>query len=207
MNKLYNKLSKEISEYFNDKYDISLTLFDFQLTRKEFDGDVTLVIFPILKYIKANPQILSKEIGEYLINSSSIISSYNVINGFLNLTISDNFYVDILNEIIHDHNYGLKKIDNNSKTIIVEFSSPNTNKPLHLGHIRNNLLGDSVSKILEANGNKVVKTQIINDRGIHVCKSMLSWKLFGNGETPEKAKIKGDKFVGNFYVLFEKKYK
>ena len=207
MNKLYTKLSKEILENLNNKYDISLNSFDFQLTRKEFDGDITLVIFPLLKYIKENPQTLSKEIGEYLISNSSIISSYNVINGFLNLTISNKYYVDILNEIIHNDNYGLKKIDNNSKKIIVEFSSPNTNKPLHLGHIRNNLLGDSVSKILKANGNKVVKTQIINDRGIHICKSMLSWKLFGNGETPEKAKIKGDKFVGNYYVIFEKKYK
>ena len=205
MNKLYTKLSKEILEYLHNKYDISLNSFDFQLTRKEFDGDITLVIFPLLKYIKENPQTLSKEIGEYLISNSSIISSYNVINGFLNLTISNKYYVDILNEIIHDDNYGLKKIDNNSKKIIVEFSSPNTNKPLHLGHIRNNLLGDSVSKILKANGNKVVKTQIINDRGIHICKSMISWKLFGNGETPEKAKIKGDKFVGNYYVIFEKK--
>ena len=207
MNELYLKLSKELSKYFQNKYNISLNLFDFQLTRKEFDGDITLVVYPILKYIKLNPQVISKDIGEYLINSSSIISSYNIISGFLNFTISDNYYIKILNEIIHNDDYGLKKIDNNSKTIIVEFSSPNTNKPLHLGHIRNNLLGDSVAKILEANGNKVVKTQIINDRGIHICKSMVSWELYGNGDTPEKVNIKGDKFVGNFYVLFEKKYR
>ena len=207
MKELYHKLSKELSKYFQNKYNISLNLFDFQLTRKEFDGDITLVVYPILKYIKLNPQVISKDIGEYLINSSSIISSYNIISGFLNFTISDNYYIKILNEIIHNDDYGLKKIDNNSKTIIVEFSSPNTNKPLHLGHIRNNLLGDSVAKILEANGNKVVKTQIINDRGIHICKSMVSWELYGNGDTPEKVNIKGDKFVGDFYVLFEKKYR
>ena len=207
MNELYHKLSKELSKYFQNKYNISLNLFDFQLTRKEFDGDITLVVYPILKYIKLNPQVISKDIGEYLINSSSIISSYNIISGFLNFTISDNYYIKILNEIIHKDNYGFKKTDNNSKTIIVEFSSPNTNKPLHLGHIRNNLLGDSVAKILEANGNKVVKTQIINDRGIHICKSMVSWELYGNGDTPEKVNIKGDKFVGDFYVLFEKKYR
>ena len=207
MKELYHKLSKELSKYFQNKYNISLNLFDFQLTRKEFDGDITLVVYPILKYVKLNPQEISKDIGEYLINSSSIISSYNIISGFLNFTISDNYYIKILNEIIHNDDYGLKKIDNNSKTIIVEFSSPNTNKPLHLGHIRNNLLGDSVAKILEANGNKVVKTQIINDRGIHICKSMVSWELYGNGDTPEKVNIKGDKFVGNFYVLFEKKYR
>ena len=207
MKELYHKLSKELSKYFQNKYNISLNLFDFQLTRKEFDGDITLVVYPILKYIKLNPQVISKDIGEYLINSSSIISSYNIISGFLNFTISDNYYIKILNEIIHKDNYGFKKTDNNSKTIIVEFSSPNTNKPLHLGHIRNNLLGDSVAKILEANGNKVVKTQIINDRGIHICKSMVSWELYGNGDTPEKVNIKGDKFVGDFYVLFEKKYR
>ena len=207
MKELYHKLSKELSKYFQNKYNISLNLFDFQLTRKEFDGDITLVVYPILKYIKLNPQVISKDIGEYLINSSSMISSYNIISGFLNFTISDNYYIKILNEIIHNDDYGLKKIDNNSKTIIVEFSSPNTNKPLHLGHIRNNLLGDSVAKILEANGNKVVKTQIINDRGIHICKSMVSWELYGNGDTPEKVNIKGDKFVGDFYVLFEKKYR
>ena len=207
MKELYHKLSKELSKYFQNKYNISLNLFDFQLTRKEFDGDITLVVYPILKYIKLNPQVISKDIGEYLINSSSIISSYNIISGFLNFTISNNYYIKILNEIIHNDDYGLKKIDNNSKTIIVEFSSPNTNKPLHLGHIRNNLLGDSVAKILEANGNKVVKTQIINDRGIHICKSMVSWELYGNGDTPEKVNIKGDKFVGDFYVLFEKKYR
>ena len=207
MNELYHKLSKELSKYFQNKYNISINLFDFQLTRKEFDGDITLVVYPILKYIKLNPQVISKDIGEYLINSSSTISSYNIISGFLNFTISDNYYIKILNEIIHNDDYGLKKIDNNSKTIIVEFSSPNTNKPLHLGHIRNNLLGDSVAKILEANGNKVVKTQIINDRGIHICKSMVSWELYGNGDTPEKVNIKGDKFVGDFYVLFEKKYR
>ena len=207
MNELYHKLSNELSKYFQNKYNISLNLFDFQLTRKEFDGDITLVVYPILKYIKLNPQVISKDIGEYLINSSSIISSYNIISGFLNFTISDNYYIKILNEIIHNDDYGLKKIDNNSKTIIVEFSSPNTNKPLHLGHIRNNLLGDSVAKLLEANGNKVVKTQIINDRGIHICKSMVSWELYGNGDTPEKVNIKGDKFVGDFYVLFEKKYR
>jgi len=207
MKELYHKLSKELSKYFQNKYNISLNLFDFQLTRKEFDGDITLVVYPLLKYVKLNPQEISKDIGEYLINSSSIISSYNIISGFLNFTISNNYYIKILNEIIHNDDYGLKKIDNNSKTIIVEFSSPNTNKPLHLGHIRNNLLGDSVAKILEANGNKVVKTQIINDRGIHICKSMVSWELYGNGDTPKKVNIKGDKFVGDFYVLFEKKYR
>ena len=207
MNQLYHKLSEELSKYFQNKYNISLNLFDFQLTRKEFDGDITLVVYPILKYVKLNPQEISKDIGEYLINSSSMISSYNIISGFLNFTISDNYYIKILNEIINNDNYGLKKIDNNSETVIVEFSSPNTNKPLHLGHIRNNLLGDSVAKILEANGNKVVKTQIINDRGIHICKSMVSWELYGNGDTPEKVNIKGDKFVGDFYVLFEKKYR
>ena len=207
MKELYHKLSKELSKYFQNKYNISLNLFDFQLTRKEFDGDITLVVYPILKYVKLNPQEISKDIGEYLINSSSMISSYNIISGFLNFTISDNYYIKILNEIIHKDNYGFKKTDNNSKTIIVEISSPNTNKPLHLGNIRNNLLGDSVAKILEANGNKVVKTQIINDRGIHICKSMVSWELYGNGDTPEKVNIKGDKFVGDFYVLFEKKYR
>ncbi|MDG2396356.1 MAG: arginine--tRNA ligase [Flavobacteriaceae bacterium] len=207
MGKLINKLTQSLNYFLESEYNLTFKSFEFQATRKEFEGDLTLVVFPLVNLVKVNPNTLSNEIGKFLLNSSGCVSNFNVIKGFLNLTILDEYYLESLNEIISNKNFGFIKKSKTSNTVLVEYSSPNTNKPLHLGHIRNNLLGFSISKILEANGNKVIKTQIINDRGIHICKSMLAWKLYGNGVTPKQSGIKGDLLVGNFYILFEKHYK
>ncbi len=180
---------------------------EFQATRKEFEGDITLVIFPMLRVIKTNPVQLGNDIGQYLLKHSVLVKKFNVVKGFLNLVIADQFYLDFFNTIKNNSTYGFVNHTNNDKAIMVEYSSPNTNKPLHLGHIRNNLLGYSVAEIIKASGRKVYKTQIINDRGIHICKSMVAWQRFGNGETPENTGIKGDKLVGNYYVKFDKVYK
>lgn len=178
-----------------------------QKTKKEFVGDWTLVCFPLLKISRKNPAVTAEEIGAYLKENDSKISDYNVINGFLNLSINVNSWVDLLENISKDENFGFKPVTENSPLVMIEYSSPNTNKPLHLGHIRNNLLGFSLSEIMKANGYKVVKTNIVNDRGIHICKSMLAWQKFGNGATPESVGKKGDHLVGDYYVAFDKAYK
>ena len=193
-------------------YGIAMENVEIQQTRKEFEGDYTLVLFPLLKHIKANPQEIGEKLGDYLSSHAlwegqPIVSGYNVVKGFLNLSICENYFLHFLHQIAPEKDYGKKPITKDSPAVIVEYSSPNTNKPLHLGHIRNNLLGFSMAKIIEATGKKVYKTQIINDRGIHICKSMIAWQLFGKGETPESTREKGDKLVGKYYVLFDKAYK
>lgn len=178
-----------------------------QKTKKEFEGDVTVVVFPFVKAARKSPEGAGQEIGEYLVQNSHVISAFNVIKGFLNLSINRTYWIDLLNNISADEKFGTVASDDNSPLMMIEYSSPNTNKPLHLGHIRNNLLGFSISEIQKANGWQVVKTNIVNDRGIHICKSMLAWKLFGNGETPESTGMKGDHLVGKYYVVFDKAYK
>ena len=206
MHSLAKKISEILTPFIKETFDVSISQFDFQSTRKEFEGDITLVTFSLLKFIKTNPAKLSNQIGEFLKTRSELVSDFNVVKGFLNLSIKDRYYVDALNQISKVKYYGHRKPYSN-KTILIEYSSPNTNKPLHLGHIRNNLLGYSVAKIIEASGNKVIKTQIINDRGIHICKSMVAWKKFGSGETPKSTGLKGDKLVGNYYVRFDQELK
>lgn len=178
-----------------------------QKTKKEFTGHLTLVVFPFLRASKKGPEQTAQEIGEYLAANEPFVSEFNVIKGFLNLTIASEAWIDLLQTINGDENYGIKKADENSPLVMIEYSSPNTNKPLHLGHVRNNLLGYSLSNIMAANGNKVVKTNIVNDRGIHICKSMLAWLKYGNGETPESSGKKGDHLIGDYYVAFDKHYK
>lgn len=187
-------------------YGVSLPTVEFQPTRKDFEGDITVVIFPMLRYIKGNPEVIGQKIGEYLEKQLEDISRFNVIKGFLNLVVRDSYYVDFFSGIKGKADYGFEKASS-PDAVMVEYSSPNTNKPLHLGHIRNNLLGYSVAEILKASGKKVYKTQIINDRGIHICKSMLAWLKFGKGETPADSGLKGDAFVGRYYVAFDKAYK
>lgn len=178
-----------------------------QKTRREFTGDITLVVFPLLKISGKAPDKTAGEIGQYLRENCQEVIDYNVIKGFLNLVVADDYFLDFLNMAYHKENYGFTSIPEKPQTIMVEYSSPNTNKPLHLGHIRNNLLGYAVSSILEANGKKVIKTNLVNDRGIHICKSMLAWQKWGNGETPESSKKKGDHLVGEYYVKFDQEYK
>lgn len=187
-------------------YDITIPSVEFQPTRKDFEGDITIVVFPMLRYIKGNPEQIGIQIGTYLEKELNEVKGFNVIKGFLNLVISDNYYKNFFDSIKYDESYG-RKPEQDNNAILVEYSSPNTNKPLHLGHIRNNLLGYSVAEILKADGNRVYKTQIINDRGIHICKSMLAWQMFGNGETPESTGLKGDKLAGLYYVKFNQVYK
>jgi arginyl-tRNA synthetase len=188
-------------------FDITIDKVEFQTTRKEFEGDITMVIFPLLKVVKSNPVELGNKIGNYLVENVSDVSRFNVVSGFLNIVISDEYYLNFFNEIKDNEKFGFVTPNPDEKAVMVEYSSPNTNKPLHLGHVRNNLLGYSVAEIIKASGKKVYKTQIINDRGIHICKSMLAWQKFGNGETPESTGQKGDKLVGNYYVAFDKAYK
>jgi len=178
-----------------------------QKTKKEFEGDLTVVIFPFVKAAHKSPEQTGQEIGEYLLKNNPVISSFNVIKGFLNLSISQNYWLETLAEIHSDSQFGITAPTDQSELMMIEYSSPNTNKPLHLGHVRNNLLGHSIAEIQKANGWKVVKTNIVNDRGIHICKSMLAWKLFGNGETPDSSGLKGDHLVGKYYVIFDKAYK
>ena len=188
--------------YSNDKIQILL-----QKTRREFEGDLTLVVFPLINYSGKNLIDTANEIGNHLENNIKEINKFNVVKGFLNLSISSKYWLDRFIKLYSIKNYGFIAPDNNSPTYIIEYCSPNTNKPLHLGHIRNNLLGYSMSKILEASGKKVKKVQIINDRGIHICKSMVAWQKFANGETPQKTGVKGDHFVGKYYVKFDQQYK
>jgi arginyl-tRNA synthetase len=178
-----------------------------QKTKKEFQGHWTLVVFSLLKISRKNPEQTATEIGEYLIKNQPVVAAYNVVKGFLNLTVASAYWVDNLNDIHKTEKYGIKEVCEKSPLILIEYSSPNTNKPLHLGHIRNNLLGHSISEILKATGNKVVKTNIVNDRGIHICKSMLAWKLWGGGETPDSTGKKGDHLTGDYYVKFDQEYK
>jgi len=186
---------------------ITETLIQIQKTKKEFEGHLTLVVFPLLKISKKTPEQTSVEIGEYLVKNQPAISGFNVIKGFLNLTISPAYWIETLNAIHQNPHYGTQKASPDSPLVMIEYSSPNTNKPLHLGHIRNNLLGYSISEILKATGNHVVKTNIVNDRGVHICKSMLAWKLWGNDETPESSGKKGDHLIGDYYVKFDQEYK
>ncbi|MDP2890699.1 MAG: arginine--tRNA ligase [Bacteroidota bacterium] len=186
---------------------IESSLVQLQNTRKEFNGDITIVVFPFVRMSKKSPEQTAAEIGDYLQQNVTEVSSYNVVKGFLNLVISADYWISILNSVTSTEKYGITEPTESSKLVMVEYSSPNTNKPLHLGHIRNNLLGFSLGEIMKANGNKVVKTNIVNDRGIHICKSMYAWKMWGNGQTPENTGIKGDHLVGNFYVKFDQEYK
>lgn len=200
-------IESSVKKGFSTLYDTEIPSVEFQATRKEFDGDITVVVFPMLRFKKGNPVQIGEDLGKYLVENVTEITNYNVVKGFLNLVIADAFYLDFFNSIYNEANFGTVTPKDDEKAIMVEYSSPNTNKPLHLGHVRNNLLGFSVSEIIKAAGKKVYKTQIINDRGIHICKSMLAWQKFGEGETPESTGLKGDKLVGNYYVKFDQEYK
>ena len=210
-------LTPAIIEAVQKQFDITIDKIEFQATRKDFEGDITMVIFPLLKVIKGNPVEIGTKIGTHLVENLAEVEKFNVVAGFLNIVISDAFYLTFFNGIKDNSSYGFVEASSDStrgkaelseaKAVMVEYSSPNTNKPLHLGHVRNNLLGYSVAEIIKASGKKVYKTQIINDRGIHICKSMLAWQKYGNGQTPETSGLKGDKLVGNFYVAFDKEYK
>ena len=200
-------LTPSIQKAIQALFDVTVDKIEFQTTRKEFEGDITMVIFPLLKVIKSNPVELGNKIGNYLVENLPEVTRFNVVSGFLNIVISDGYYLNFFNGIKDNTKFGYVTPNPDDKAIMVEYSSPNTNKPLHLGHVRNNLLGYSVAEIIKASGKKVYKTQIINDRGIHICKSMLAWEKFGNGETPESTGLKGDKLVGKYYVEFDKAYK
>lgn len=204
--KINSVLKSELSKYLKLKYNLDFNDFEIQQTRKDFEGDLTIVIFPLLKYIKQNPVNLGKELGTFILNNSVHVTGFNIIQGFLNLTISSFYYLEFLNNCLND-DYGFTRTKKNSSLYLVEYSSPNTNKPLHLGHIRNILLGYSMSKILEASGKRVNKTQIINDRGIHICKSIVAWLKYGDNKSPSDSNEKGDFFVGKYYILFDKIYK
>lgn len=188
-------------------YNVEIPSVEFQATRKDFEGDITVVVFPLLRYKKGNPVQIGEDLGKYLVDNINEITNYNVVKGFLNLVVDNSFYTNFFNQIATNTSYGFISPSADDSSRMVEYSSPNTNKPLHLGHVRNVLLGYSVAEILKASGKKVYKTQIINDRGIHICKSMLAWEKFGNGETPENTGLKGDKLVGNYYVKFDQEYK
>lgn len=187
--------------------DVPATQVQLQKTKKEFEGHLTLVVFPFLRMSKKGPEQTAQEIGEYLQANEPSVAAFNVIKGFLNLTIASSAWIELLNGIHADKQYGIVAATDNSPLVMIEYSSPNTNKPLHLGHVRNNLLGNALANIVAANGNKVVKTNIVNDRGIHICKSMLAWQKYGNGETPESSGKKGDHLIGDYYVSFDKHYK
>ncbi|GAB4515030.1 MAG: arginine--tRNA ligase [Allomuricauda sp.] len=203
---LQNDLTQKVIEAVKQLYQVELPTVEFQPTRKDFEGDITVVVFPMLRHVKGNPVQIGAEIGKYLEANVDEVSKCNVVQGFLNIVIEDSYYLDFFNSISNETDFGYVKSQSDD-AVMVEYSSPNTNKPLHLGHIRNNLLGYSVAEILKASGKKVYKTQIINDRGIHICKSMLAWQKFGDGETPESSGLKGDHLVGNYYVAFDKAYK
>ncbi|MDE6218755.1 MAG: arginine--tRNA ligase [Muribaculaceae bacterium] len=207
--KIEDIISKGVAEATSALYgtEIDTKLVQPQATRKEFEGNFTVVVFPLLKISRKSPEATATEIGEWLKGNVSAIGSYNVVKGFLNLTIDPAYWLQTLADIEAECDFGVRHADENSELVMVEYSSPNTNKPLHLGHVRNNLLGYSLACILEANGKKVVKTNIVNDRGIHICKSMLAWKKWGNGATPESTGKKGDHLIGDFYVLFSSRLK
>jgi arginyl-tRNA synthetase len=204
---IQNTIEIAVKKAIKNIFDVDINAVEFQATRKDFDGDITIVIFALLRTIKGNPVEIGTKIGEYLKENVLEVSDFNVVKGFLNLSISDSTFIAAFNTVFATDDFGITKLIPNQKEVMVEYCSPNTNKPLHLGHIRNNLLGYSVAEIIAATGKKVWKTQIINDRGIHICKSMLAWEQFGNGETPESTGLKGDKLVGNYYVKFDQEYK
>jgi arginyl-tRNA synthetase len=204
---LQETLTTHIQQAVQNVFGLTIEKVEFQATRKDFEGDVTMVVFPLVKALKGNPVEIGTQIGNYLVANTVEVEKFNVVAGFLNLVIADAFYINFFNTIKDNETFGFVAPKGGEKAVMVEYSSPNTNKPLHLGHIRNNLLGYSVAEIIKASGKKVYKTQIINDRGIHICKSMLAWQKFGNGQTPESTGLKGDKLVGNFYVEFDKQYK
>ena len=204
---LHHTLTSHIQKAVLELFNISIEKVEFQATRKEFEGDITMVVFPLVKALKGNPVEIGNQIGNYLVANVNEVAKFNVVGGFLNIVISDAFYVAFFNTIKNNETFGFVAPKEGEKAVMVEYSSPNTNKPLHLGHIRNNLLGYSVAEIIKASGKKVYKTQIINDRGIHICKSMLAWQKFGKGETPETSEIKGDHLVGKYYVRFDKELK
>jgi arginyl-tRNA synthetase len=202
-------ISKAAGEAVKALYGMDATekMLQLQKTRSEFEGNLTLVVFPFVKAAKKSPEQTAQEIGEYLQANCAAVEKFNVVKGFLNLSIGDGAWLQLLETIDKDEQFGMKQANENSPLVMIEYSSPNTNKPLHLGHVRNNLLGWSLAKIMEANGNKVVKTNIVNDRGIHICKSMLAWLKYGNGETPETSGKKGDHLIGDYYVAFDKHYR
>lgn len=203
---LQDTLELHVKAAIKTLFKAELESVEFQATRKEFAGDITVVVFPMLRVVKGNPAVIGEQVGQYLQDNVDMVKGFNVVKGFLNIEIDDSYYINFFNGIKEKEDYGFAELKDD-KAVMVEYSSPNTNKPLHLGHVRNVLLGYSVSEILKASGKKVYKTQIINDRGIHICKSMLAWQRFGNGETPESTGLKGDKLVGNYYVEFDKAYK
>ena len=202
---IQSQLESKVKEGFLALFETALPTVEFQATRKDFEGDITVVVFPMLRFKKGNPAQIGEDLGNYLVANVDNIKAFNVVKGFLNLVIEDAVYLESFHHIMTQDKFGF--INESEDAVMVEYSSPNTNKPLHLGHVRNNLLGYSVAEILKASGKKVYKTQIINDRGIHICKSMLAWKKLGNGETPESSGLKGDKLVGNYYVKFDQEYK
>ena len=204
---MQQRLEIAVKKGIQELYQIDIEKVEFQATNKDFEGDITIVIFAFLRYIKGNPVEIGTKVGTYLKENLTEVTDFNVVKGFLNLVIADGYFIEVFNNLKTIEKYGFVVPNENEKAVMVEYSSPNTNKPLHLGHIRNNLLGYSVAEIIKASGKKVYKTQIINDRGIHICKSMLAWQRFGNGETPESTGLKGDKLVGNYYVAFDKAYK
>ena len=204
---IHKTLESFIKKAFETIYSVSIDTVEFQATRKDFKGDITVVVFPFLRVLKGNPVEIGTKLGNYLKENVNEVADFNVVKGFLNIEYNDAYFLDKFNQIYATENYGIASLKANEKAVMVEYSSPNTNKPLHLGHIRNNLLGYSVAEILKASGKKVYKTQIINDRGIHICKSMLAWLRYGNNETPENTGLKGDKLVGNYYVKFDQEYK
>ncbi|MDC9721524.1 MAG: arginine--tRNA ligase [Urechidicola sp.] len=204
---IQNTIETAVKEAFKSIYNTEINSVEFQATRKDFEGDITIVVFAFLRFVKGNPVEIGTKIGEYLKENVIEVSDFNVVKGFLNLVIANTTFINDFNKIFTSDNFGITNPNPSDKSVMVEYSSPNTNKPLHLGHIRNNLLGYAVAEIIAAAGNTVYKTQIINDRGIHICKSMLAWKLFGNNETPESTGLKGDKLVGNYYVKFDQEYK
>ncbi|NDW10857.1 arginine--tRNA ligase [Dysgonomonas sp. 520] len=207
--KIETKLQENVIEAIKEIYgqDIDAKQAELQKTRKEFEGHFTLVVFPFLKISKKNPEQTAQEIGEWLKKNSDEVTEYNVIKGFLNLVVKTSVWLDLLTQINSEEQYGIIPVAKDAPLVMIEYSSPNTNKPLHLGHVRNNLLGYSLSEVMKANGYNVVKTNIVNDRGIHICKSMLAWQKWGNGVTPESTGQKGDHLVGDFYVMFDKHYK
>ncbi|TDU34197.1 arginyl-tRNA synthetase [Gelidibacter sediminis] len=204
---LQETISHHVKQAVRSLFNADLESVELQSTRKEFVGDITVVVFPMLRVVKGNPVQIGQQIGQYLLEELKLIKSFNVVKGFLNIEIDTMYYLEVFETIKNNDAFGFVEVQPENKAVMVEYSSPNTNKPLHLGHIRNNLLGYSVSEILKASGKKVYKTQIINDRGIHICKSMLAWKRFGNNETPDSSGLKGDKLVGNYYVKFDQEYK
>ena len=207
--KIETKLAAAASEALRSLYGLEVKAEDIQLqkTKREFEGHITIVVFPYLRASRKGPEQTATEIGQWLVDNVPFVSAMNAVKGFLNISISKEAWIELLEEIDSDEKYGIKTPNEKSPLVMVEYSSPNTNKPLHLGHVRNNLLGWALAQLLQADGNKVVKTNIVNDRGIHICKSMLAWQKFGNGETPQSSGKKGDHLIGDYYVCFDKHYR